>query len=108
MEWQPVRGTRNLILHDAESGTTLHIVVRDPYMNEPNGTKYVVTGGTFNGIIYSSLAGAKAAAEASLESTPGVPCEHDWRAIEVAEETEPIAWVCALCDRRINAATPPS
>lgn len=70
LEWSRVRGTRNWQLVDTEAGQIVrHIAVRDPYINEPDGTKYVVTGpGHPTPDIAGSLSEAQDSAVASLES----------------------------------------
>lgn len=68
-EWRPVAGTRNWILVDEDTAMALrHIAVRDPYLGDPGGTKYDVTGDGHEPApdAYPSLAEAKAAAERSL------------------------------------------
>lgn len=70
-EWSRVRGTRNWQLVDTGmSRIVRHVAVRDPYIGEPDGTKFVVTGeGHEDSGIYGSLAEAQVAAEASLTTS---------------------------------------
>jgi hypothetical protein len=64
MDWQQVEVGQWAILD--EQGVILRlIVVREPRIGEPDGTKYVVSGDGRE-LVRSSLDAAKAAAEASL------------------------------------------
>lgn len=66
-KWVRVPGTNNWTYDDDELGVFLrHIAVRTPYMNEPDGIKYDVTGEGHEYSKHDSLDEAKAAAEASL------------------------------------------
>ncbi len=65
----PVTGTDNWQYVGDESSMILrHVAVRPPYIGEPGGTKYEVTGDGHQHSTHDSLADAKAAAEASLAS----------------------------------------
>ncbi len=64
-EWVRVPGTNNWAYED-EPGKPRHITVREPYMNEPDGIKYEVTGEGHGHSAHDSLSEATAAAEASL------------------------------------------
>lgn len=66
-KWVRVPGTNNWAYED-ESGKKRHITVREPYMNEPDGTKYDVTGEGHEYSQHDSLPEAMTAAEASLDS----------------------------------------
>jgi hypothetical protein len=68
-ERRPVRGTGNWQYVDDELNLILrHIAVRQPYIGEPDGTKYVVTGDGHEHSTHDSLSDATAAAEGSLTS----------------------------------------
>lgn len=61
-------GTANWALVDLDSEMVLrHVAVRAPYLGEPKGTKYEVTGDGHEHSKHDSLDQAKAAAEASLD-----------------------------------------
>jgi hypothetical protein len=63
---QRVPTTRNWVLPDEQGMTPRQIVVRDPRLGEPDGTKYEVTGKEHGHTVHSSMEDAKTAAEASL------------------------------------------
>lgn len=66
-EWVRVPSTNNWTHDDDELGTHLRqVVVRQPRMNEPNGTMYEVTGEGHEYSKHDTLDEAMAAAEASL------------------------------------------
>jgi hypothetical protein len=64
MEWLWITQTQCAL--EDEGHYVRAINVREPYVNEPDGTKYVVTGAGHEMSVHDCLAGAKAAAEASL------------------------------------------
>jgi hypothetical protein len=66
-DWQPVPQTRNWVLVDDETSCILRqVAVRDPYLGESDGTKFVVTGSGHEASTHGSMDAAQAAAEASL------------------------------------------
>jgi hypothetical protein len=68
MDWQPIAPGQLAILD--EQGVILRLIVlREPRMGEPDGTKYVVSGKGHDESVHSSLDDAKATAEASLDDT---------------------------------------
>ncbi|MFZ2052496.1 MAG: hypothetical protein WB698_05620 [Solirubrobacteraceae bacterium] len=67
LEWRPVPNTAHWTLTDLQDGVIVrHIAVRDPYFNEPAGTKYLATGNGHKPSTHDSLKEAMIAAEASL------------------------------------------
>lgn len=65
MPWKRLTATQHVLVLDGGDSYARLIAVRGPYLNEPDGTKYVVTGSGHDASIHTTLAEAKAAAEAS-------------------------------------------
>lgn len=67
--WTPVSGTNNWQYLEEESNMILrHVAARAPYIGEPDGTEYEITGEGHEHSIHNSPPEAMAAAQASLAS----------------------------------------
>ncbi|MCU1492087.1 MAG: hypothetical protein JWM85_3492 [Acidimicrobiaceae bacterium] len=67
MDWTRVPTTRNWVLVDDSRQAVRHIAVRERYIGETDGTRYVVTGRGHEMSTHFSMDEARAAAEASLK-----------------------------------------